>query len=106
MSARWTGGALVIASHNPGKVREIAELLTPYGVDVVSAATIGLREPEETGKTFAANARLKARVAASIANLPALADDSGLSVGALGRAEKGFRRGHAEGRGGASEARS
>jgi XTP/dITP diphosphohydrolase len=83
MSARWTGGSLVIASHNPGKVREIAELLTPYGVDVVSAATIGLREPEETGKTFAANARLKARVAASIANLPALADDSGLSVTAL-----------------------
>jgi XTP/dITP diphosphohydrolase len=83
MSARWTGGTLVIASHNPGKAREIAELLSPFGVDVLSAAEIGLREPEETGETFAENARLKARVAASIANLPALADDSGLSVDAL-----------------------
>lgn len=76
-------GRLVIASHNPGKVREIAELVRPYGVDVVSAGELGLPEPEETGTTFMENARLKALAAATAAGLPALADDSGLAVHAL-----------------------
>ncbi len=74
---------LIIASHNQGKVREIDELLHPYNIDVVSAGTLGLDEPEETGTTFIANAELKARAAAKAANLPALADDSGLVVPAL-----------------------
>jgi len=77
-------GRLVIASHNAGKVREIGELLAPYGVIVVSAGELGLAEPEETGATFVANAELKARAAAAAAGLPALADDSGLAVDALG----------------------
>jgi XTP/dITP diphosphohydrolase len=77
------GTRLVIASHNPGKVREIRELVAPYAVDVVSAGALGLPEPEETGDSFAANAALKAHAAASGANLPALADDSGLVVAAL-----------------------
>lgn len=81
---RLTGGRLVIASHNAGKVREIGELLAPYGVAVVAAAELGLPEPEETGATFVENAALKARAAAAGAGLPALADDSGLSVRALG----------------------
>ena len=84
MPRRLRAGRLVIASHNPGKVREIAELLSPFGVEVVSAGTLGLAEPEETGTTFEANAILKARAAASGAKLPALADDSGLVVAALG----------------------
>ena len=75
---------LVIASHNPGKVREIAALLRPFGVEVKSAAEMDLPEPEETGTTFAANAELKARAAARASGLPALADDSGLVVTALG----------------------
>ncbi len=77
-------GRLVIASHNAGKVREIAELLGPYGVEPVSAGTLGLPEPEETGTTFIANAELKALQAADLSGLPALADDSGLCVDALG----------------------
>jgi len=77
------GARLVIASHNPGKVREIRELVLPFGVEVVSAGELGLPEPEETGDTFAANAALKARAAADAAGLPALADDSGLVVPAL-----------------------
>ena len=77
---------LVIASHNEGKVREIADLLAPFGVDVVSARTLALPEPEETGKTFEANAVLKARAAADASGLPALSDDSGLAVTALGGA--------------------
>jgi XTP/dITP diphosphohydrolase len=76
-------GKLVIASHNAGKVREIRELLSPYGIEPVSAATLGLPEPEETGVTFIANAELKARAAADLSGLPALADDSGLCVDAL-----------------------
>jgi XTP/dITP diphosphohydrolase len=76
-------GKLVIASHNPGKVVEIRALLAPYGIDPVSAADLGLPEPDETGTSFAANAELKARAAADLAGLPALADDSGLSVEAL-----------------------
>jgi XTP/dITP diphosphohydrolase len=70
----------VAATHNAGKARELRDLLGPYGLDVVSAAELGLAEPEETGTTFAANARLKALAAAKAARLPALADDSGLEV--------------------------
>ena len=80
------GGRLVIASHNPGKVREIGELLQPWRVTVVSAGSLGLPEPEETGTTFVANAELKAHAAARASGLPALADDSGLEVAALGGA--------------------
>src|SRR6266496_4362144 len=80
------GERLVIASHNPGKVEEIEALLSPYGVAVVSAAALGLPEPEETGATFEDNAALKARAAAQASGLPALADDSGLVVPALGGA--------------------
>lgn len=83
---RFGGGRLVIASHNPGKVGEIATLLGPFGADVVSAATLGLPEPEETGASFVENAELKARAAAQASGLPALADDSGLAVTALGGA--------------------
>jgi XTP/dITP diphosphohydrolase len=83
---RLEAGRLIVASHNKGKVREISELLAPFGFDVVSAGTLGLAEPEETGTTFAANAELKARAAAVAAKLPALADDSGLEVAALGGA--------------------
>jgi len=76
-------GRLVIASHNAGKVREIAELLGPHGIEPVSAGALGLPEPEETGTTFIANAELKALQAADLSGLPALADDSGLCVEAL-----------------------
>jgi XTP/dITP diphosphohydrolase len=76
-------GKLVIASHNPGKVREIKALLGPYGIEPVSAAELDLPEPEETGTTFVANAELKALQAADLSGLPALADDSGLCVEAL-----------------------
>ncbi len=74
---------LVIASHNPGKVREIADLLAPFGIAVTSAGALGLAEPEETGHSFAENARIKAEAAARAAGRPALADDSGLTVQAL-----------------------
>jgi XTP/dITP diphosphohydrolase len=74
---------LVVASHNEGKVREIAALLAPLGVEPVSAGALGLAEPEETETTFAGNAVLKARAAAAASGLPALADDSGLAVRAL-----------------------
>ena len=77
-------GKLVIASHNAGKVREMAALLGPYGIEPVSAAALDLPEPEETGTTFVANAEMKARLAADLSGLPALADDSGLCVEALG----------------------
>lgn len=76
-------GKLVIASHNPGKVREIGELLAPFGIETVSAAALDLPEPDETGTTFIANAELKAMQAADLSGLPALADDSGLCVEAL-----------------------
>jgi XTP/dITP diphosphohydrolase len=76
-------GRLVVASHNAGKVREIAALLAPLGVEAVSAASLGLPEPQETETTFAGNAALKARAAAEASGLPALADDSGLEVAAL-----------------------
>ncbi|MCB2077730.1 MAG: RdgB/HAM1 family non-canonical purine NTP pyrophosphatase [Novosphingobium sp.] len=74
---------LVIATHNAGKLREISALLAPFGVDCVSAGELGLPEPEETGTTFVENALIKARAAAEAARLPALADDSGLSVASL-----------------------
>lgn len=77
-------GKLVIASHNPGKVREIAALLEGHGLDVVSAKDLDLPEPEETGTTFVMNAELKARAAADLSGLPSLADDSGMCVAALG----------------------
>jgi XTP/dITP diphosphohydrolase len=80
---KLTPGKLVIASHNAGKVREIRELLAPYGIEPVSAASLGLPEPEENGTTFIANAELKARAAADLSGLPALSDDSGLCVDAL-----------------------
>src|SRR3954452_19292957 len=76
-------GKLVIATHNPGKLAEMRELLAPYDVEAVSAAELGLGEPEETGDSFAANARIKAMPAARAAKLPAFADDSGLAVDAL-----------------------
>jgi XTP/dITP diphosphohydrolase len=77
---------LVVASHNAGKVREIVELVAPFGLSVTTAAELGLPEPAETGSSFVANAELKARAAARAAGLPALADDSGLEVMALGGA--------------------
>jgi len=84
MPRAFTDKTLVIASHNPGKVREIADLLSPYGVEVVSAAALDLPEPVEDGETFEANAAIKAHAAAKASRLPALADDSGLVVEALG----------------------
>ncbi len=80
---RFEGGRLVMASHNPGKVREIKLLLEPFPADVVSAGDLDLPEPEETGTTFVANAELKARAAAEASGEIALADDSGLAVTAL-----------------------
>ena len=80
------GDRLVLASHNPGKLREIEALLVPFGVAVVSAGSLGLPEPEETEPDFAGNARLKAVASAEASGLPALADDSGFCVAALGGA--------------------
>lgn len=77
---------LVVASHNEGKVREIRDLLTPFGVETLSASELDLPEPEETEPDFAGNAALKALSAAKISGLPALSDDSGLAVDALGGA--------------------
>jgi XTP/dITP diphosphohydrolase len=82
-SHRRIEGRLVIATHNPGKLTEMRDLLAPYGIDAVSAGELGLAEPEETGTTFKANARIKAKAAAQAAKLPAFADDSGLAVDAL-----------------------
>jgi XTP/dITP diphosphohydrolase len=76
-------GRLVIATHNPGKLAEMRELLAPHGVEAVSASELGLSEPDETGDSFAANARIKATAAVKAARLPAFADDSGLAVDAL-----------------------
>lgn len=84
MARQFTERRLVIASHNPGKVREIGELLSPWQIEVVSASELNLPEPEETGDSFVSNAKLKADAAASGANLPALADDSGMAVDGLG----------------------
>jgi XTP/dITP diphosphohydrolase len=78
------GDRLVIASHNPGKVRELAELIAPFGLDAVPAAEFDIGEPDETGATFEENAAIKAVAASLATGLPALADDSGLAVDALG----------------------
>jgi XTP/dITP diphosphohydrolase len=76
-------GRLVIATHNPGKLAEMRELLAPYGIGAISAGELGLEEPDETGMTFSENARIKAQAAAKATGLPAFADDSGLAVDAL-----------------------
>ena len=81
---RQIEGRLVIATHNPGKLREMRELLSPHGIEAVPASELDLTEPEETGISFAANAEIKARAAAAASGLPAFADDSGLAVDALG----------------------
>jgi len=81
---KLTGSKIVIATHNKGKLVEIQELLEPVGIECVSAGSLGLEEPEETEATFAGNARLKASFAAKASGLPALSDDSGISVDALG----------------------
>jgi XTP/dITP diphosphohydrolase len=86
VSHRQITGRLVVATHNPGKLWELQQLLAPHGVDAVSAGDLGLPEPEETETTFRGNALLKARSAATAAQLPAFADDSGLCVDALGGA--------------------
>ena len=83
-SRKLQPGKLVVASHNEGKIREIKALLGPQGIEPVSAGELGLPEPAETGTTFIANAELKARLAADFSGLPAIADDSGLCVEALG----------------------
>jgi XTP/dITP diphosphohydrolase len=83
MAHRRITGRLVIATHNPGKLVEMRDLLSVYGVEAVSAGELGLPEPDETGLTFRANARIKAEAAAIAANMPAFADDSGLAVDAL-----------------------
>jgi len=83
---RRIAGKLVIATHNPGKLAEMRDLIAPYGVDVVSAGELGLPEPDEAGTSFRENARIKATAAAKASGLPAFADDSGLAVDALGGA--------------------
>src|SRR5262245_8902823 len=82
---RQITGRIVIATHNPGKLREMRELLAPYGIAAVSAGELGLAEPDETGTSFGDNARLKATTAAAASGQPAFADDSGLAVDALDR---------------------
>ena len=84
LAHRHLSGRLVIATHNPGKLAEMRELLAPYGIDAISAGELGLPEPDETGMSFRDNARIKAQAAAKAASLPAFADDSGLVVDALG----------------------
>lgn len=84
MTHRQLTGSVVIATHNPGKLAEMRDLLAPYGIAATSAAQLNLAEPDETGVTFAANARIKAMSAAKATGQPAFADDSGLCVDALG----------------------
>jgi len=103
MSRRFSGGKLVIASHNPGKAREIAELLGPYDVEASAAGGIGLKEPKESGATFVANAELKAVAAARASQLPARGRfrprhsrtrrSTWDQFGALGRAQARLRHG-------------
>ncbi|MEL0252675.1 MAG: non-canonical purine NTP pyrophosphatase [Novosphingobium sp.] len=85
-SPRLGTGKLVIATHNAGKLKEIQALLAPYGIECLSAGALGLPEPAETGTTFIENALIKAQAAAQASQIPALADDSGLCVDALGGA--------------------
>jgi len=86
MTRRFDSDRLVVATHNKGKLEEIADLLSPYGVKLTSAADHGLTEPAETETTFVGNARIKAHFAAKATGLPALADDSGIEIDALGGA--------------------
>ena len=83
MTRRFTGDRLIIATHNRGKLEEMAHLLQPHGVTVVGAGDLGLPEPEETETTFVGNARIKAHAAAKATGLPALSDDSGIEIQAL-----------------------
>lgn len=100
MTRRLGGDRLVLATHNSGKLREIGAFLEPYGIAVMSAAALGLAEPEETESTFAGNAALKARFAANASGLPALADDSGIAVDGLDGAPGVYTADWAEGRDG------
>lgn len=86
MIRKIEGGRLLVATHNRGKLDEFSALLAPFGVEVISAASLGLPEPEETEDTFVGNARIKAHAAAQASGLPALADDSGITIDALGGA--------------------
>ena len=86
MTRKFDGKTLLVATHNKGKLEEVAHLLEPYGVKVVGAGEMNLPEPEETEDTFVGNARIKAHAAAKATGLPALSDDSGLSIDALGGA--------------------
>lgn len=83
MTRKFSGDRLLVATHNTGKLEEVAHLLDPFGVSVVGAAELNLAEPEETEDTFVGNARIKAHAAAKAANLPALSDDSGIEIAAL-----------------------
>ncbi|HET9715923.1 MAG TPA: RdgB/HAM1 family non-canonical purine NTP pyrophosphatase [Pseudolabrys sp.] len=82
--ARQLTGPVVIATHNPGKLKEMRDLLAPYGIDTIAAGNLGLPEPKESGRTFAENARIKALASARASGKPAFADDSGLVIDALG----------------------
>ena len=84
MTRRFDGSRILVATHNAGKLEEMQQLFAPYGVDVVGAAEMNLPEPEETEDSFLGNARIKARAAVAATGLPALADDSGIEVEALG----------------------
>ena len=86
MTRRFSGSRLLVATHNRGKLEEVAHLLAPHGVTVIGAAELDLPEPDETAETFLGNARIKAHAAARATGLPALADDSGLEIDALGGA--------------------
>ncbi|NIY95025.1 RdgB/HAM1 family non-canonical purine NTP pyrophosphatase [Salipiger sp. HF18] len=86
MIRKFEGDRLLVATHNQGKLDEITDLLKPFGVSVVGNAELGLPEPEETGTTFVENARIKAHAAAQATGLPALSDDSGIAIDALGGA--------------------
>ncbi|MBN8187996.1 RdgB/HAM1 family non-canonical purine NTP pyrophosphatase [Salipiger thiooxidans] len=86
MTRKFEGDRLLVATHNQGKLDEITDLLKPFGVSVVGNAELGLPEPEETGTTFIENARIKAHAAAQATGLPALSDDSGIAIDALGGA--------------------
>lgn len=81
---KFSGDRLLVASHNQGKLEEIAQLLKPFGVEAISAKSLGLIEPAETESTFVGNARIKAHSAAQATGLPALSDDSGITIDALG----------------------
>ncbi len=86
MSRKFTETSLVVATHNRGKLEEMQALFAPYGVQIISAAELGLTEPEETESTFVGNARIKARAAVRATGKPALADDSGITIDGLGGA--------------------